>query len=517
MAVELCKVALWINAAVDDAPLSFLDHHLKCGNSLIGVTPELLEQGIPDDAFQPVTGDDPKVAAAVRRRNKKEREGQLSLWRMTMLETEADLRKWRELNELAEDQPHIAERRYTAYRTGPTYRKAKLVADLWTTAFFWPLDEDSDLIPTEELFRQAQADPGLLPEKLVEGMVQLAERHKFFHWHLEFPNVFGENGEGGFDVVLGNPPWERLQFEERTFFENRKPDISAESSQAKRREMIKELEKSDPSLYAVWADEHRKVDTEAKVLRNCKRFPLSAVDKFNLYAVFSELAPDLCNKKGRGGIIVKAGFITDKLCSDLFDHTLKSGRLASAFEFENKQKLFPSVHPQERYALITFGRGIKEAVFSFDNLNMDHANQTEHHIRMSYEDILLLSPNTRSCPKFPNVREFIITKKCYLNAHPLTQHEPPINDWQVSIDRYINVSDSSDEIEFAFDISGEIPAAFHIRHNIVPLYEGKLFHQFDHRYATYTEDAQTLEISDKSPDVIPAFLRFLPTTTALRT
>ena len=177
---------------------------VPCGNSLIGATPELLEKGIPDDAFKPVTGDDKKVAAAVRKRNKKERSGQLTLWRMTMLETMTDLEQWHELNSLAEDQPQLAERRYAEYRVDPSYRNAKFVADLWTAAFFWPLTEDNDLIPTEEVFRQAQADVNLVPEKIKMQVAQLAERHKFFHWHQEFPDVFGKNDESGFDVVLGN-------------------------------------------------------------------------------------------------------------------------------------------------------------------------------------------------------------------------------------------------------------------------------------------------------------------------
>ena len=80
MAVELCKVSLWLEALEPGKPLSFLDAHIKCGNSLLGTTPELVEAGIPDEAFEPITGDDKAVARAWRDRNRKAREGQQTLF-----------------------------------------------------------------------------------------------------------------------------------------------------------------------------------------------------------------------------------------------------------------------------------------------------------------------------------------------------------------------------------------------------------------------------------------------------
>src|SRR5690606_12377314 len=73
MAVELCKVALWMEALEPGKPLSFLDAHIQCGNSLLGATPALLEKGIPDEAFTAIEGDDKKACSEAKKRNKKER------------------------------------------------------------------------------------------------------------------------------------------------------------------------------------------------------------------------------------------------------------------------------------------------------------------------------------------------------------------------------------------------------------------------------------------------------------
>lgn len=216
MAVELCKVSLWINAAVDDAPLNFLDHHIKCGNSLVGASAALLEAGIPDEAYQPVSGDDKTLARSLRAQNKEERDGQMSLWQMTVIETEANLHAWRKLTQMAEDEPRVAERLYLDYQSAEAYRQRKLAMDLWTSAFFWKLDGDTPRPPTTQTVRQAQADPKLLPGDVIETANELVERYRFFHWELEFEDVFAK---GGFDVILGNPPWDIVQEESGKTYE----------------------------------------------------------------------------------------------------------------------------------------------------------------------------------------------------------------------------------------------------------------------------------------------------------
>jgi hypothetical protein len=217
MAVQLAKVSLWINAACPDVPLTFLDHHLKCGDSLVGATPELLAAGIPDAAFKAVSDDaaEKQAASAARKRNTQERERwqrdgavkpEMPGLRVTLLDTAADLARWRTLNELAERDPGLAQTEYEKYRLSEPYRRPKLEADLWTAAFFWE-PRTGAAAPTEGMLRTLQPNPAGVSSELLEELRRLAERYRFFHWHLEFPDVFRDRANPGFDCILGNPPF----------------------------------------------------------------------------------------------------------------------------------------------------------------------------------------------------------------------------------------------------------------------------------------------------------------------
>jgi hypothetical protein len=222
MAVELCTVSLWINAAVEDAPLNFLDHHIQCGNSLVGATPELLHQGIPDEAYTPVSGDDKNYARGLKSQNRTERKGQGRLpLKFTIISDPAELSAYIQVRDLAEDQPAQAEQLYRSLQASPDYWEQRLPYDLWCAAFFTPL-RSGEAIPTSYDVWQAQANPKLVPEQLRQAARSLAEQQHFFHWHLAFPEVFDAAGKGGFDVVLGNPPWELINLKKRVFLRERR-------------------------------------------------------------------------------------------------------------------------------------------------------------------------------------------------------------------------------------------------------------------------------------------------------
>ena len=149
LAVDFCKVALWLEGHWAGKPLSFLDHRIRCGNSLIGVLdPTVLEDGIPDDAFTAVTGDDKKVAAFFKKRNKQERTS-----RQRGLTFEADdhageyAASNRELRELAENTAADVRKKaqmYSSWRAGMQHSHDEAVADLWTAQFFLPLTSTTD-------------------------------------------------------------------------------------------------------------------------------------------------------------------------------------------------------------------------------------------------------------------------------------------------------------------------------------------------------------------------------------
>lgn len=213
LAVELCKVALWLEAHVPGEPLGFLDHHIKCGNAIVGfVTRDELDKGIPDEAFKTLQGDDKDIAAAFRKTNKAERkeratgQKQFPLGPELQEKLDAVLARMRELSALPEHTPaEIAakKQRYAATQSQDAYLLRQIAA-IPIAQFYQPktAGNKANLI-TDATFRHYLA--GRPPQgQATASAWALAERKKAFHWFLEFPDIIAN---GGFDCILGNPPY----------------------------------------------------------------------------------------------------------------------------------------------------------------------------------------------------------------------------------------------------------------------------------------------------------------------
>ncbi|MCA6558346.1 MAG: N-6 DNA methylase, partial [Pseudanabaena sp. M114S2SP2A07QC] len=216
LAVDLCKVALWIEGFAKGMPLNFLDHRIKCGNSLVGVLNlDVLKEGIPDEAFKAVTGDDKALSSIKKKANKQERlkdlKGQLS----TAGQLDDDLAEiasaWQELDRIPENTPEFVKQKKERYEANQRDRKwwrSRSACNLWTAAFFMPLTEQNlQLLPTTAaLVRLLNEDlnspsgSGIGVRDIVDAANQLASEKGFFHWALEFPDVFENDG---FDCILG--------------------------------------------------------------------------------------------------------------------------------------------------------------------------------------------------------------------------------------------------------------------------------------------------------------------------
>ena len=226
MAAELCRVNLWLEALEPGKPLSFLDHHIKVGNSLLGATPALLSRGLPDEAFQPIEGDDKDFCRDFKQRNRKERQGLRSLFA-------PDGMPWEQLGDLGPammqinafddatpDGLHRKAEAYAKFVQSAGYLSGQLLYDAWCAAFVWQ-KRRTDELPypiTQEIFLRLRRNPHDCPPWLRREISRLAREYHFFHWHLEFPDVFQPQPgaevtadevtgwTGGSDVVLGNPP-----------------------------------------------------------------------------------------------------------------------------------------------------------------------------------------------------------------------------------------------------------------------------------------------------------------------
>ena len=508
LAVELCKVALWIETLDPGRPLGFLDHHIKCGNSLIGATPELLEKGIPDDAFKPVEGDDKKIASGIRKKNKREQRGERDLFAGVTAapdwqEAVEGFQAWGSMPENAFHQVCEKATQYGTLRENPAYRHQKQTADLWVSAFFWPLTEESAAsVPTEDVFRRFQQGTHHLKEEEQRQTERLVAKHRFFHWYLEFPDVFSHEGYGGFSCVLGNPPWEKIKLQEKEFFAQKDPEIANARTASARRKLIAKLPESNPSLAIEFAIAFHQSECESKFLRASGRFPFNSGGDINIYAVFTELSRALLNSGGYAGIVVPSGIVTDFTYREFFGDLLAGDSLNSFYGFENQYGIFPGIHREFKFGLMTMRnrlqsrqKGSTELAFFIHAL--DELAQPERRFRLTADDFSKINPNTKTCPVFRTRRDAELTKRIYQRLPVLMNELTNENPWELRFFTMFHMTNDSHLFctpealqECGFTVKG---VHFVGKDDVyLPLYEGRTIWVYDHRACSIGESEKAV-------------------------
>lgn len=492
MAVELCKVSLWMEAVEPGLPLGFLDSHIQHGNALVGTTPELMANGVPDAAWEPIEGDDRKTASALKKRNKQAGQGQRgfdTLWSQPRDgETQAVARAVAELDAESDASVEALANKETRWRDildSKAYLHQKFVADAWCAAFVWPKQpgELADAAPTNELWRQLRDGQGQPPELTKKTVDELAEQYRFFHWNLQFPQVFAQ---GGFDVVLGNPPWDSLLFREEEFFASSRPDIVQASTAAARKRLIAELEADDPALFAAYRAGLREVDGTNAFVRSSVRYPLCGLGRVNLFALFAETARLLVSRRGRVGQILPSGIVSDDSTKLFFQDVIENRQLVSFFDFENREGIFGAVHRSFKFGIFTLAGerpSDTEAEFVFFATRVEHVKDTDRRFTLSAEDIALLNPTTKTCPIFRSRRDAALAKEIYHKVPVLTA-----SGWDLVLRRLLNSADDSPH--FLVEPSEDA----------LPLYEGKYFHHYEHRWSTNVDGSDRLMTATERAD-----------------
>ncbi|MEZ0161446.1 Eco57I restriction-modification methylase domain-containing protein [Streptomyces griseorubens] len=549
MAVELAKVSLWLEALEPGKPLGFLDAHVKHGNGLIGATPKLLAEGVPDDAFKPIEGDDKKYAAGLVKRNRAQRGGQDEL----LFDTETLPGNDQYAAELARitaapadslEQVRAQESAYRAYVQSSTYVQDLHAADAWCAAFVWPKWEGAAEAPTDQVFRALRGrDQSAVPDATHAEIMNLRDQYRFFHWHLEFPEVFavpesgagvqpGTGWAGGFDAVVGNPPWDSVNFPETEFFAVRAPDIAATNNTAARKKKIQALKDNPDStrLYHEYEDAKRKVYGQSHFWRASGRYPLTGQGNLNLYALFAEGDRILTSTRGRTGIIVPTGIATDSRTQFFFKDLVDHKSLAALFDFENRNALFPAVDSRMKFCVLSLtGPEAPErtARFGFFLLDPEELADPEKIFHLTPEEIILLNPNTGTCPIFRSRRDAEITLGIYHRIPVLINEElgPDGNPWGISFMRMFEMSHESHlfrpDVQNGETLDDLIRDGWHldgsnlIRNGevLLPLYEAKMLHHYDHRWATYTKDGSVRDITlleKQNPETAPLARYWLP-------
>jgi hypothetical protein len=401
-------------------------------------------------------------------------------------------------------------------------------------AFLLPKSKyTSALTPTSQTVHAELSETGFTDahEQTLNHAQDVCKAASVFHWPIAFAQVYAS---GGFDCVLGNPPWERIKLQEEEFFATRHPAVAAAKNKAERAQRIQWLSEgtlakhlgahADPSglfdvanpassmladsekrLYAEFITARRTAEA-ASVFMHVSgsttgqggeggRYPLTGVGDVNTYALFAETILQIKSATGRAGFIVPTGIATDDSTKLFFGHISQSGQLASLFDIENKEALFESVHRSFKFSLVTLGQS---SVAEFVCFASQPSQLTDIRRRFSLtpQEFQLINPNTLTCPMFRSERDAEITKKLYRAAPVLMRDavveevdgvtqvvSPGMNPWGIKFSTMFHMSNDS----YLFQ---DQPAE-----GLLPLFEAKLIHQFDHRWATYTAEGDSRDMT----------------------
>ena len=519
MAVELCKVALWMEALEPGKPLSFLDHHIRGGNSLLGTTPKLIAAGLPDDAFNPIEGDDKTYCFALKKQNKKEREGQRDMVHLMAKEPEAEYNsieaRTRGIDEAPDSTFDDIQRKAEQFRSlaeSLEYQHTQQIADAWCSAFVWRKHPEAPFEPiTTDTIRCLEKDlKALMPAQQAE-VTQLSRRYQFFHWYLAFPEVFAK---GGFDCVLGNPPWERVKLQEKEWFAERSPAVAGAPNAAARKRLIESLKTEDPALYQQFLNDSRLAEGESHLMRNSGRYPLCGRGDINTYAIFAEMMRGLLAPIGRVGSVLPTGIATDDTTKYFFGDLIQSQTLHSLYDFQSGPGLFAEIgHARFKFSLVTMSghaaRAQKGAEFAFFLRDITELHEPNRRFRLTSHDIALLNPNTQTCPIFRSGRDAELTKGIYRRAPVFIREarddQTEENRWGIKFSTMFHMANDSHLFRTRKQLEAE---GWQLRGNVfgqdghryLPLYGAKMLYHFTHRYGDYRDQPMGSE-NTSLPDV----------------
>lgn len=485
MAIELVRMNLWLEGYQPGKALSFLDAHLRHGNSLLGLfSADALQYPIPEDAYKCLPADDDAVCKKLKAANKEQAKARakspyLPYQSQPIIATES----------MPEDSPSQVQAAAAAWQSNQetlAHSTDAVAADIWMGAFLVSKTE-VDAVPTTRILDDFLNGLCAADNAAIQAAQQACRQADVFHWHLAFPEVFQK---GGFDCVLGNPPWERAKIQEKEWFANRCETVAKASNTAVRRRLIDALGKGElPGMEpAAQVNLHAEFHQALHLAGACSlffhvggkdggRYPLSGVGDVNMYALFAETNYSLKAESGRAGFIVPTNIATDAATSAFFGHLVEKKAISSLYDLENRAKLFPEVDSRQRFCCFTLAPSDAISVACY----MTHPKQLEDKRRiahLSIEDFAGINPNTGTCPLFRCEADAALTAKIYQKSPILINEKTGENPWGISFCRLLDMSNDSN-LFLTEKPEGE---------DVLPLYEGKLIHHYDHRFNIFTGD-----------------------------
>ena len=516
MAVELARMALWLEGVAENKPLSFIDHHLKVGNSLLGVMDlDVLKLGIPAAAYteqKPIgkgeyalTLSDKTVCSTLKKRNTKERK----VFDQNILDTGlGDLGSvgnslahlgYKNIDELTADTITAEERKATqnarnqkAIEESVGFKACNLLLAAFlskktqATEHLVPTTKDLDLLMTDpEGYAQSHQD-------ILDHAAKVCSENYVLHWPFAFMEVMDQ---GGFDCVLGNPPWEKFKVEDVKWFAPRLPEVAGAKTAAIRKKMIEALASSADEFERKTFEDYVKAQYQTITFSSVNhlnandggRFTLTGFGDTNLFAYFAENALNIKDEAGSVGMVIPTGIMLDDSTKLFAQEVFAQGQVSSIYHFNNTEGLFPSVHSSYSFVLLSLGKS-ENADCVFYATNPKHLEDRIRHLSFEPSDIALINPNTRTLLLPRSEYDLLLCRKLYHTAPVFAKvledgREEALWHFKVAT-RMFHMNEDS-EFFISLNHSQWEEAS---DKGLAPLYEGKFFWHFDHRFASFNYD-----------------------------
>ena len=338
-----------------------------------------------------------------------------------------------DLRDLPEDTVEDVEAKAKAYRSlrkQDAFLRARMGCNLYTAAFLLPKtgevpsgDSERTVPTSQDVWLAVGQGKGRKP--IMEN-AKAATQARALHWPLEFPDIMGR---GGFNVVLGNPPWEKIKLLEKEFFSAREPEIAATTNATQRARLIEQLSKAAPRTpqRILWEDfqaAKRLSEAISTFVRvggdEGGRFPFTGTGDVNTYALFAELVTNLLDDSGRAGVVVPSALATDSTTAPFFSYLVSERRLLELHDFQTGKGFFDAIgHARFKFSLLTIGAigtGPNEIPLSFFARTAEEYNDQRRKFTLSPEDIIRINPNTQTLPVFRTRSDAELTAKMYSHA-----------------------------------------------------------------------------------------------------
>jgi len=505
MAVELAKVALWLHTFTVGAPLSFLDHHLRCGDALHGERLEAIREDLTKFGVLFQGAELERLALASKHMSEIAdltdidiAEAHHSKDLLDTIETElaplvALQDFWRSLRWL---EPRWPDAKIFKSKS-PTKRQLGL-AELLSGRY--------NLVGAIAAGRIKGSGGGVgAANTLLDEVKALTTREHFLHWPSAFPSAWADANPAarGFDAVIGNPPWDRIKLQEVEWFAERQPEIARATRAADRKRMIADLKKRGDPLWNDYQEAQAAAETAARVARDCGDYPLLAGGDINLYSLFVERAQSLVHARGIVGLLTPSGIAADKGAAEFFSSISTSGRLAVLYDFENKKVFFPDIHASFKFCALVFGgerRTFKASRCAFYLHAITDMDDGDRVLVLAAEDFTTVNPNTGAAPIFRSRRDADLTIAIYRYQPVLVDRrcDPPKKVWPV---RYVTMFHMTNDSKLflrreELEKQGWYPIGANRWKKgdaeAVPLYVGRMIHNYDHRSSSVTVNEENL-------------------------